>query len=183
MSILKNSKFCFGKENKNLLNLSNEKHSNSSLDQINNDINNLWILFTKAFDFENFYKEDFNINGKLNDYTRLNSLKKWNEFCIKYRITYTEDLNLKYDNEFNSKKLTNFDNKSKKINISYILKSSKVWIMYILVMNQALDLQNIIKIFKNSLKNNVDSVFMFEFFLIFMTKLNKESYKEMIVLI
>ena len=115
---------------------------------MNDEIENTWCYFMTAFGYEVFYRDGFkNFNSKTNQLTAENKLKKLFETLG----IYDEDYNL-YSDDVN------------------VLSNAKVWIMYIVLVFNDMTINEIILIFYNSVKCDIDKIFMFEFFLIFMSK-------------
>jgi hypothetical protein len=104
-----------------------------------------------AFGYEIYYRDAFkSFNSKTSQTTAENKLKK----LFENLKIYDEDYNLFTDDE-------------------YVLNNTKVWIMYIVLVFSDMTINEIILIFNNSIKYDIDKVFMFEFFLIFLSKLDE----------
>lgn len=124
------------------------------------ELKKLWTYFIKSFEFD-FYYEENNINGKTyySNPSRIKAIKMLNDFFIKYEITYSDNFSLVCSD-------------------SNLLFEEKIWIMYIIIMGQTLDISEILKIFNNAIYLGIDGVILFEFFLIFISKYNSDSFQK-----
>jgi hypothetical protein len=166
--------------NSHYQNTSNKLNRNTNLTNINTielELNRLWGYFIRAFEFEKYYEESLH-NSPAN---RIKAIKMLNEFFIKNKIFYSDNYNIicsedSQDSEDIKCGIELYSNTS-----YFLLKQAKVWIMYIVIMSQTLEITDLIQIFKNSLTNNVDQIFLFEFFLIFLSKYNKDYFMQSLV--
>lgn len=144
-------------------------------------LNELWVYFMTAFNYRNYY----NLNNKksLNDSNNIN-----NDF---YDEPFLKSIAIKKLNKFfKSKELViltngNLSIKNKKFN--KILNETKLWIMYIIITkeNSKNDVQKIINLFKFAIKKNCDVISLFEFYLIYVSEINKnlfDNYKNILVI-
>ena len=145
------------------------------------NLNELWIYFMTAFNYRNYY----NLNNKkyLNDSNNIN-----NEF---YDEPFLKSIAIKkLNNFFKSKELvilTNGNLSIKNKKFSKILNETKLWIMYIIITkeNSKNDVKKIINLFKFAIKKNCDIISLFEFYLIYVSEINKnlfENYKNILII-
>ena len=127
------------------------------------ELKRLWNYFIKSFELEFFYEDSY-FNGKpqLSNPTRIKAIKMLNDFFVKYKISYSDNLGLICEDK-------------------NLLKEEKLWIMYIVIMGQTLEMTDILEIFKNSIKIGIDAVVLFEFFLVFISKYNRECFESLIL--
>ena len=135
-------------------------------------LNELWVYFMTAFNYRNYY----NLNNKkyLNDSNNIN-----NDF---YDEPFLKSIAIKkLNNFFKSKELViltngNLSIKNKKFN--KILNETKLWIMYIIITkeNSKNDVQKIINLFQFAIKKNCDVISLFEFYLIYVSEINKNLF-------
>jgi len=125
------------------------------------ELKKIWSYFIKSFELDKFYDET-TFNGKPKydhfSHSRIKAIQMLNEFFIKNKISYSENFSLICQNES-------------------LIREEKIWIMYIVIMGQTLDLFEIQEIFKNALRNEIDPIILFEFFLIFISKFNNECFQ------
>ena len=145
------------------------------------NLNELWVYFMTAFNYRNYY----NLNNKkyLNDSNNIN-----NEF---YDEPFLKSIAIKkLNNFFKSKELvilTNGNLSIKNKKFSKILNETKLWIMYIIITkeNSKNDVKKIINLFKFAIKKNCDIISLFEFYLIYVSEINKnlfENYKNILII-
>jgi hypothetical protein len=137
----------------------NSKKENITFNKfITDEIESLWSYYMTAFGYEEYYKETFkSFNGKTNTQV---ALKKLQIFFINNNIYDTPNYNL----------VTQSDQGN------IILNNVKIWIMYIIsIYNDCIELNEIMSAFENALQPNIDRIFLFEFFLIVISRL--DSYR------
>lgn len=139
-----------------------DKEIKSNFSLFEREINQLWTYFISAFEYERFYSRPADLKKSLNEHftkrnktSRTDSIKLLNEFFIRHKIFYSDNFNLEINNCRDEAYCT------------YILSNKKLWVMFIILMSKAIDFSSIVQIFSNALRNKVDAVFLFEFFLIF----------------
>jgi hypothetical protein len=125
------------------------------------ELKKIWSYFIKSFELDKFYDET-TFNGKPkfhhSTHSRIKAIQMLNEFFKKNKIYYSENFSLICQNE-------------------RLIREEKIWIMYIVIMGQTLEIFEIQEIFKNALRNEIDPIILFEFFLIFISKFNSECFQ------
>jgi hypothetical protein len=125
---------------------------------ITDEIENIWSYYMNAFEYENYYKDTFkNFNGKTN--TEM-AVKKLQNFFVSNNIYDTADYNLVLMSEESN---------------NSVFSNVKLWIMYIISVYPDIELSETVNIFNNALKHDIDRLFLFEYFLILISRL--DSYK------
>lgn len=146
--------------------------NNSFVSEEKKLLNELWVYFMTAFNYRNYY----NLNNKksLNDSNNIN-----NDF---YDEPFLKSIAIKkLNNFFKSKELlilTNGNLSTKNKKFIKILNETKLWIMYIIITkeNSKNDVQKIINLFKFAIKKNCDIISLFEFYLIYVSEINKNLF-------
>jgi hypothetical protein len=158
------------------------KYSN----ELDIEINKIWDNFIEAFDYEKFYSEKMDYNGKFKTQnksenpSKIKIIKLITEFFTQNRILYTEDYNLiPFEGKDSYLNLNQSQSTKQKKIFSFIIKNSKIWIMYIVIMSHNLKTNETMLIFRHALNNGVDAILMFEFFLIFVSKQGENFIKDM----
>ena len=137
--------------------------------QEKNELNELWFKFMTSFNYSSYYNLDSKKITQVTDFNIPNSLlkniaiKKLNEFLKKNSISINKDCSL------NCSSYSNY----------YLLSEVKVWIMYIILnlQNPLCTTEKILKIFCYAIKFNVDSISLFEFFLIYISQLPNKIFE------
>ena len=138
-------------------------------------LNILWKRFMSCFGYQKYYnnisKEEINISSSYqlidnnNDSTD-NSIKLFLDFLQENSISPIED------------KTYNLISNDKKGD--EILSEAKIWIMFIIYITQnnskEKNFLNVMNIFKEAIKNECDIISLFEFFLIFISKINENYF-------
>ena len=146
--------------------------NNSFVSEEKKLLNELWVYFMTAFNYRNYY----NLNNKksLNDSNNIN-----NDF---YDEPFLKSIAIKkLNNFFKSKELrilTNGNLSIKNKKFIKILNETKLWIMYIIITkeNSKNDVQKIVNLFKFAIKKNCDIISLFEFYLIYVSEINKNLF-------
>jgi len=146
--------------------------NNSFVSEEKKLLNELWVYFMTAFNYRNYY----NLNNKksLNDSNNIN-----NDF---YDEPFLKSIAIKkLNNFFKSKELlilTNGNLSTKNKKFIKILNETKLWIMYIIITkeNSKNDVQKIVNLFKFAIKKNCDIISLFEFYLIYVSEINKNLF-------
>ena len=171
------------------------------------ELNYIFGLILKIFKYEKYYpnemkeyektfygNSDKNFNFSQKENINLN-VKSNKDIVLNKKFAYSELQNFFFKNKiFFDKENFNLITKSKSSN--FLLNQVKLWISFIIVLkdkkisfnknesNNIYDQINyILKVFENSLKNKIDKIFLFEFFLIFLSEqntlmlLNSELYE------
>ena len=146
--------------------------NNSFVSEEKKLLNELWVYFMTAFNYRNYY----NLNNKksLNDSNNIN-----NDF---YDEPFLKSIAIKkLNNFFKSKELvilTNGNLSTKNKKFIKILNETKLWIMYIIINkeNSKNDVQKIVNLFKFAIKKNCDIISLFEFYLIYVSEINKNLF-------
>lgn len=180
---LNKNKEMIGKTKYSQNNLSPNRIKIKYSNQLDLEINKIWSKFIKAFDYEKFYSEKMDSNGKYKSQdksempSKITIIKLLTDFFTQNRILYSDDYNLiPFEGKEINMRLNHNQNESVKQKqvFSFIVKNSKIWMMYIVIMSNNLKINETILIFKHALNNGVDAILMFEFFLIFISKQTDE---------
>ena len=138
-----------------------------------NKLNILWKQFMSSFNYQKYYnnisKEENNLFSSYNlisNDTTDNSIKLFLVFLQENSISIIND------------KTYNLISNDKKGD--EILSEAKIWIMFIIYVTQDNSKKknyfNVMNIFKEAIKNECDIISLFEFFLIFISKLNEKDF-------
>lgn len=151
---------------------------------VKKQLNEIWKKFMISFGYQkyyNFQKEMNNImnnnlyNSTMNSFSNnssfILSVKSFFQFLEQNSITISEKENYS----------TLISNNKKGL---YLLSEVKIWIMYILFIDQKYDESNynsnkisiIMNLFKESIKYNCDIISLFEFFLIYISKIDQDEF-------
>jgi hypothetical protein len=124
---------------------------------ITDEVESLWSYYMTAFDYEMYYRETFkSFNGKTDTVV---ALKKLHYLLINNNIHDATGYNLIANTE----------------EARLILSNVKIWIMYIISVYNDFELNELVGIFNNALQHDIDRIFLFEFFVIAISRL--DSYK------
>ena len=140
-------------------------------------LNEIWKQFMSSFGYEKYYnskelnqKYDSIYNSTLEQNNRncIFSTKLFFQFLSQNSITISEN-NISHILTSNNKKGL------------YLLSEPKIWIMYIIFIDQKLKIEKnkiliIINLFKEALKYNCDIISLFEFFLIYISKISYDDF-------
>jgi hypothetical protein len=145
---------------------------------IKKEIDTLWLKFISAFDYDTFYKnencENTFFNGQsiyLNTRTKENSKPSKNSVIINIKEFFKKN-NITYDKDYclfiSAQGKLLCENKNIFLN-THLLNEVKIWIMFIELIsnNTSGNHEIIIKIFSHALEFEINTYFLFEFFLIF----------------
>ena len=136
-------------------------------------LNILWKQFMSSFGYQKYYnnisKEENNIFSSYNligNDSTVNSIKLFLDFLQENSISL-----------FNDKAYNLISNDK---NDNGILSEAKIWIMFIIYATQDNSKEknylNVMNIFKEAIKNECDIISLFEFFLIFISKINENYF-------
>jgi len=147
-------------------------------------LNEIWKKFMISFGYQKYYNFQKDINSKLknnlynstintfsNNSSFILSVKSFFQFLEQNSITISEKDNY----------ITLISNSKKGL---CLLSEVKIWIMYILFIDQKYDESNynlnkisiIMNLFKESVKYNCDIISLFEFFLIYISKIDQDEF-------
>ena len=143
-------------------------------------LNEIWKQFMISFGYQKYYnlkeinqKQDSSIYNSTNNIFRnntscLSSTKSLFQFLSQNSIIIPENNNYKFLISSNKKGL-------------YILSEPKTWIMYIIYIDQKMDnsedkIPIIMNLFKEAINNNCDIISLFEFFLIYLSKIENFDF-------
>ena len=137
--------------------------------QEKNELNTLWSSFMTSFNYSSYYNLDSKKISEFSNFNIPNSLvkniaiKKLNEFFKKNSISINNEGSL------NCSSYSSY----------YLLSEVKIWIMYIILnlQNPLCTTEKILNIFSYAIKFNVDSISLFEFFLIYISQLSNQIYE------
>ena len=137
--------------------------------QEKNELNTLWSSFMTSFNYSSYYNLDSKKISEFSNFNIPNSLvkniaiKKLNEFFKKNSISINNEGSL------NCSSYSSY----------YLLSEVKIWIMYIILnlQNPLCSTEKILKIFCYAIKFNVDSISLFEFFLIYISQLPNHIFE------
>lgn len=158
----------FYKENDSFSNYSNSTASLSTIKskqfqknkpQLNNpDLNNIWSYFMTAFHYKIFYKSNNISNNNDTEHKSTTiAIQKLNNFFTNNSISIQQNLNLHSSH-------------------NYLLSNPKLWIMYIVLnIKQNKPLSDIFTLFHFAIENGCELVSMFEFFLIYISRLSEKE--------
>ena len=138
-------------------------------------LNILWKQFMSSFGYQKFYnnisKEIKNASSSydiINTDSTDNSIKLFLEFLQENSISLIND----NDNTYN---LISSDKKSNEI-----LSEAKIWIMFVIYVSQCTfkdkNYLNAMNIFKEAIKNECDIISLFEFFLIYISRIKEKDF-------
>ena len=141
-------------------------------------LNDIWKQFMSSFGYEKYYnlKEiSQNIDSIYNS-----TLEQNNKACISSTKSLFQFLSQNSITSFSEKNISYFLTSGNKKGL-YLLSEPKIWIMYIIFIDQKLsDEENkiliIMNLFKEALKYNCDIISLFEFFLIYISKIRYEDF-------
>ena len=143
-------------------------------------LNEIWKQFMISFGYQKYYnlkeinqKQDSSIYNSTNNIFRnntscLSSTKSLFQFLSQNSIIIPENNNYNFLISSNKKGL-------------YILSEPKTWIMYIIYIDQKMDnsedkIPIIMNLFKEAINNNCDIISLFEFFLIYLSKIENFDF-------
>ena len=140
--------------------------------QEKNELNTLWSSFMTSFNYSSYYNLDSKKISEFSNFNIPNSLvkniaiKKLNEFFKKNSISINNEGSL------NCSSYSSY----------YLLSEVKIWIMYIILnlQNPLCTTEKILNIFSYAIKFNVDSISLFEFFLIYISQISNQIYENYI---
>ena len=151
---------------------------------INKQLNEIWKQFMSSFGYQKYYcfsKEINNqqINNIYNSTSFIMQNNSSNNYCIstiKLLFQFFENNSIIISENNNSYELIS----NNKRGLS-LLSEAKIWIMYIIFIDQKFNDNNkkifiIMNLFKNAIKNNCDIISLFEFFLIYISKIDYEDF-------
>ena len=136
-------------------------------------LNILWKQFMSSFGYQKYYnsspREKNNIsllNNIINEDSKDNSMKLFLDFLQENSISFIND---------KTYNLISTDKKGIEL-----LSEAKIWIMFILYITEDNSkVQNccdVMNIFKEAIKNECDIISLFEFFLIYISQINKKDF-------
>jgi len=151
---------------------------------IKKQLNEIWKKFMISFGFQKYYNFQKETNNRLNknlynstintfsnNSSFILSVKSFFQFLEQNSITISEKDNYSTLISHNKKGLS-------------LLSEVKIWIMFILFIDQKYDESNynlnkisiIMNLFKESIKYNCDIISLFEFFLIYISKIDQDEF-------
>ena len=149
--------------------------------QMKNKLNEIWKQFMTSFGYQKYYNsKEFNLKFE-NIYNSTSNFLQNESSClssIKLLFQFLEQNSISI-----SEKPYPFLISNNKKGL-YLLSEPKIWIMYIIFIYQKYDDENqnknkvliIMNLFKEAIKNNCDIISLFEFFLIFISKLEYNDF-------
>ena len=151
---------------------------------IKKQLNEIWKQFMISFGYQKYYNFQKEINNKLNYNlynSTINSYGNNSSFILSLKsfLDFLEQNLISISENNNYHKL--FSNSKKGLSL---LSEAKIYIMYILFIDQKYDNNNyyqnkiviIMNLFKEAIKNNCDIISLFEFFLIYISKIEHEDF-------
>ena len=136
-------------------------------------LNILWKQFMSSFGYQKYYnsspREKNNIsllNNIINEDSKDNSMKLFLDFLQENSISFIND---------KTYNLISTDKKGIEL-----LSEAKIWIMFILYITEdnskVKNCCDVMNIFKEAIKNECDIISLFEFFLIYISQINKKDF-------
>lgn len=136
-------------------------------------LNILWKQFMSSFGYQKYYdsspREKNNIsllNNIINEDSKDNSMKLFLDFLQENSISFIND---------KTYNLISTDKKGIEL-----LSEAKIWIMFILYITEdnskVKNCYDVMNIFKEAIKNECDIISLFEFFLIYISQINKKDF-------
>ena len=136
-------------------------------------LNILWKQFMSSFGYQKYYnsspREKNNIsllNNVINEDSKNNSMKLFLDFLQENSISFIND---------KTYNLISTDKKGIEL-----LSEAKIWIMFILYITEdnskVKNCCDVMNIFKEAIKNECDLISLFEFFLIYISQINKKDF-------
>ena len=145
-------------------------------------LNEVWKHFMSSFGYQKYYSFSKEAEQKLDNIHNSTSsyMMQNNSSCIssiKLLFQYLEQNSITISEKNNSHMLISNNKKG-----LLLLSEVKIWIMYIIFIDQKFDddYQNktiiIMNLFKEAIKNNCDIISLFEFFLIYISKIDQDDF-------
>ena len=136
-------------------------------------LNILWKQFMSSFGYQKYYnsspREKNNsslLNNIINEDSKDNSMKLFLDFLQENSISFIND---------KTYNLISTDKKGIEL-----LSEAKIWIMFILYITEdnskVKNCYDVMNIFKEAIKNECDIISLFEFFLIYISQINKKDF-------
>ena len=149
---------------------------------IRKQLNEVWKHFMSSFGYQKYYSFSKEANNKLDNihHSISSYMMQNNSSCIssiKLLFKFLEQNSITIIEKNNSHILISNNKKG-----LLLLSEVKIWIMYIIFIDQKFDddYQNktiiIMNLFKEAIKNNCDIISLFEFFLIYISKIDQEDF-------
>ena len=141
-------------------------------------LNEVWKQFMSSFGYQKYYDLKWK-NTESNIYKSTSEIEQNNRTfntSIKNLFQLFEENSISVYEDNNFSYLISNNKKG-----SFLLSDPKIWIMYIIFIELKSNIypnkiQIIMELFKEAIKNNCDIISLFEFFLIFISKLDKEDF-------
>ena len=151
---------------------------------IKKQLNEIWKQFMSSFGYQKYYCFSKEINNQQikniynsTSFIMQNNISNSNYFStIKLLFQFFENNSIIISENNNSYELIS----NNKRGLS-LLSEAKIWIMYIIFIDQKFNDNNkkifiIMNLFKNAIKNNCDIISLFEFFLIYISKIDYDDF-------
>ena len=147
-------------------------------------LNEIWKKFMISFGYQKYYNFQKEVNNKLNSNlynSTINTFSNNSSFILSVKsfFQFLEQNSITISEKDNYNTLISHNKKGLSL-----LSEVKIWIMYILFIDQKYDESNynlnkisiIMNLFKESIKYNCDIISLFEFFLIYISKIDKDEF-------
>ena len=140
-------------------------------------LNILWKQFMSSFGYKKYYDNSVNKNKDISYYENIITDNEACKSSIESFLDFLKDNSISINN--NNLIVNN------QINLD-ILSEAKIWIMFIIYISHINDNNNktgnnidvVINIFKEAIKNGCDIISLFEFFLICLSEINEKNFQE-----
>ena len=139
-------------------------------------LNVLWKQFMSSFGYKKFYDNSTNNNKDISNYENIIIDNEACKSSIELFLDFLKDNSISV---INNNLIAN-----NQINLD-ILSEAKIWIMFIIYISHinnnnktGNNIDIVINIFKEAIKNGCDIISFFEFFLICMSEMNEKNFQE-----
>ena len=139
-------------------------------------LNVLWKQFMSSFGYKKFYDNSTNNNKDISNYENIIIDNEACKSSIELFLDFLKDNSISIVN--NNLIISN------QINLD-ILSEAKIWIMFIIYISHinnnnktGNNIDIVINIFKEAIKNGCDIISLFEFFLICLSEINEKNFQE-----